>query len=67
MPVCHTITEFESKVEGFTSDYFEYNLAVPLNHLEIRRYEEYSRLFEQNKRFFIVQDQFDLKLAFACY
>jgi len=65
MPVCHTISEFESKVEGFTSDYFEYNLAVPLNHLELKRYEEYSRIFEQNKRFFIVQDQFDLKLAFA--
>src|SRR6187402_1752101 len=33
MPVCHTISEFEAKVEGFTSDYFEYNIPVALNHV----------------------------------
>jgi superfamily II DNA or RNA helicase len=65
MPVCHTISEFESKVEGFTSDYLEYNIAVPLNHIEREEYDKFSSLFEQNKRFFLVQDQFDLKLAYS--
>lgn len=64
MPVCHTISEFEAKTEGFTSDYFEYNIAVPLNHIEREEYNKFSALFDQNKRFFLVQDQFDIKLAY---
>ena len=65
MPVCHTISEFESKVEGFTSDYYEYNIAVPLNHIEREEYDRFSAIFEQNKRFFLVNEQFDIKLAFS--
>ena len=66
MPVCHTITEDEARAEGFTSDYIEYNLAVPFNHVEKAHYEQYSRQHDSNQRFFVLDRGFDFQLAMSC-
>jgi len=66
MPVCHTITEEEAREEGFTSDYLEYNLAVNLNHIEKAEYESYSKMFDKNKRYFVIDNRFDFKLMMQC-